>query len=834
MRATLGTSSFLLLASVCASIFGAAPAPAPKLSARETAFFENKIRPVLAQNCYKCHSTDAVKIKGGLRLDSRDAVRQGGDSGPAIVPGDPEKSLLIKAVRYTDPELQMPPKGERLTAQQIADLVTWVRMGAPDPRDGVAVAGGKKQDAASHWAFQPVREVQPPAPRDPAWAKNPIDAFIAGRLDEEGLKPSPPADRRSLVRRVYFDLIGLPPTPEEVDAFANQATPAALADLVERLLARPQYGERWARHWLDVARYSDTKGEIKRQRDTPLFPFAWTYRDYVIRAFNDDKPYDKFIIEQLAADRLVTAGRDKSVLAALGFLTLGERFQNNENDIINDRIDVVTKGMLGLTVTCARCHDHMFDPIPTKDYYSLRGIFASSHEPKVLPLIGADPTHDPDYAAFYQQRTNLQQQLDALVPNFRKGDAQKRRELLRERNQLQNQIDALELTHPGAPPRAHVLVDNDNPKDSPVFVRGEADNKGEIVPRRFLECLAGPNRKPYTQGSGRLELAHAIASKTNRLTARVMVNRIWQHHFGVGLVTTPDDFGAMGSPPSHPELLDFLAAYFMEHGWSIKAMHRLILSSETYQQSSDNNPRHAQIDPFNRLLWRQNLRRLEFEPFRDALLALGGKLDTNLYGKPVPLAMAKGRNFRAAVVLEPSHRPQDIGYTTRRTIYGYIDREDLPEVFNHFDFANPEMSNGRRYETTVPQQALYVMNSPLVVEQARNVVERPDVTACATEEDKIKRLYNIIYQRLPGADELRLGHEFLADAATPEDQSPTAVASQPIRLGRDRPRFQEQARAKREAFVTARRAGVRNVSPLSAWAEYAHALLLANEAAFVR
>ncbi|HYV32510.1 MAG TPA: DUF1553 domain-containing protein, partial [Candidatus Binatia bacterium] len=483
---------------------------------------------------------------------------------------------------------------------------------------------------------------------------------------------------------------------------------------------------------------------------------------------------------------------------------------------------------------------------------SLRGIFASCHEPRILPLIGPDPTHDPDYADYYAQRTNLQAQLDELSPRFRKANQQARRGLARERIELQNKIDALELTHPGAPPRAHVLIDNPNPKDSPVFLRGEAENKGASVPRRFLECLSGPNRKPFTLGSGRLELANAIASKSNPLTARVMVNRIWQHHFGEGLASTPDDFGAMGSPPSHPELLDWLASEFMEPTvpasagteggqktsrspgpWSIKHLHRLILLSKTYQQSSDNNSRYAQIDPFNRLLWRQNIRRLEFEPLRDSLLAIGGKLDTNLYGKPVPLALAKGRNFRALLVLEPSHRPVDVGYTTRRTIYGYVDRSDLPEVFNHFDFANPEMESGKRYQTTVPQQALYLMNSPLVVEQARHVVERPEVHAAQTDEDKIRQLYEIIYQRPPRPEEIQLGLEFLEEAATPADTAPATVASTPLRFGNGKVRLPEQIKAKREAFIAARKAGVREMKPLDAWAEYAHALLLANEASFV-
>ena len=795
-----------------------------KLTASQAEFFENKVRPVLSKHCYKCHSAEATKVKGGLLLDTRESTLKGGDTGPALVPGDAEKSLLIKAIRYTDPDLQMPPKGEKLSDAQIAGLVAWVKMGAPDPRVANVAAAAKKNDSKDHWAFKPVTKPTPPR------IGNPIDAFTLAKLSEQGMKLSPPADKRTLIRRAYYDLIGLPPTPEEVQGFLDDNSPDAFARVVDRLLAMPQYGERWGRHWLDVARYSDTKGEIKRLRDTPLYPFAWTYRDYVIKAFNDDKPYDRFILEQIAADKLPLPKGDPT-LAALGFLTLGERFQNKENDIINDRIDVVTKGFLGLTVSCARCHDHMFDPIPTKDYYSLRGIFASSHEPRVAPLIGGDPTRDPDYADYYTQRTNLQQQLDAVLPKIRRGNQQANRELLKQRIELQNKIDALELTHPGAPARAHVLVDNSTPKDSPIFLRGEAENQGPTVPRQFLECLSGPNRKPFTRGSGRIELANAIASKSNPLTARVMVNRIWQHHFGEGIVTTPDDFGTMGSGASHPELLDYLASYFMDHKWSVKEMHRLILTSQTWQQGSDNNPRFAQIDPFNRLLWRQNLRRLEFEPVRDSLLAIGGKLDTNVYGKPVPLAMAKGRNFRAQLVLEPSHRPVDVGYTTRRTVYGYIDRSDLPEVFNHFDFASPSMENGRRHQTTVPQQALYLMNSPLVVEQARNVVARPDVVACKTDEERIKRLYEIIYQRLPRADELKLGHEFLDDAATPADAAPAAAASEPIRPGKGK--FQEQMKSKREAFIATRKAGVRDMKPLDAWAEYAHALLLANEASFV-
>jgi mono/diheme cytochrome c family protein len=819
-------ASVVVFASVT-TIFAAAPAAvsaAPQLTAAQSQFFENKIRPLLTKNCYKCHSSESLKLKGGLLLDTREGLLKGGDTGLAIVPGDPEKSLLIKAVRYTDPDLQMPPKGDKLSDEQINDLVTWVKMGAPDPRTGKAVAKYETK-GKDHWAFKPITKPAPPT------IGNPIDAFVMAKLDEKGMKLSPPADKRTLIRRAYYDLIGLPPTPEEVQMFLADSSPNAFDKVVERLLASPRYGERWGRHWLDVARYSDTKGEIKRQRDTPVYPFAWTYRDYVIKAFNDDKPFDRFIIEQIAADKL-PLGKDNSSLAAMGFLTVGARFQNNENDIINDRIDVVTKGFLGLTVSCARCHDHMFDPIPTKDYYSLHGIFKSSPEPKVHPVLG-DPTKNPKYADYYEKRMALEKELETVQAQFnpRKRDPQKNKELIRQRIEILNRIDALDLTHDGSPPRAMTLADSANPGDSRVFLRGEAENKGDVAPRRFLECISDPNRKPFSLGSGRIELANAIASKSNPLTARVAVNRIWQHHFGEGIVSSVDDFGAMGASPTHPELLDYLASYFIEHGWSVKTMHRLILSSQTYQQGSADNPRYAQIDPFNKLLWRANIHRLEFEPIRDSLLAFGGKLDTTMSGPPVPLARSQGRGQRISVMLESSGRPQDIGYTERRTVYGYIDRSDLPEVFNHFDFANPDMPNGRRHETTVPQQALYLMNSPLVVEQARNLVARPDVKDCKTDEQKIGRLYDIIYQRVPRPEEIRMGLEFVADAETPEDAAPASLAASPVALRKGN--VQQQLKKKREAMLAARQAGVRDMKPLTAWAEYAHALLLANEASFV-
>ena len=783
-----------------------APAAEPTPAQRD--FFENKIRPILSQDCYKCHSRQAERVKGDLRLDSREGLLKGGKSGPAIVPFNPDKSLLIQAVRYTNEDLQMPPKGEKLSDAKIASLVEWVRMGAPDPRAGPALAGAPKGAGGSgkdHWAFQPVKRPAPPAVQQQDWVATPVDAFILAKLEENGMKPSPPADKRALIRRATFDLIGLPPTPAEVKDFLDDSSPEAFAKVVDRLLASPHYGERWGRFWLDTARYADTRGEVKRRGDF-YYPFAYAYRDYVVKSFNDDKPFNVFIIEQMAADRLPTTS-DLSRLTALGFLTLGNRFNDNQNDVINDRIDVVTKGFLGLTVSCARCHDHKFDPIPTKDYYSLHGVFASCKEPEVEPVVSKIES-TPDYLDYQKQITALETEIKTntmALRALRGRDAkvqETRRQLQAKDRQLRGKVANLELTHPGAPIRAPVLVDKPKPADSPVFIRGEAENKGEIAPRRFLQVLSGPVRPVFNNGSGRLELAQAIASKNNPLTARVMVNRIWLHHFGEGFVTTPDDFGTQSAPPSHPELLDYLAGRFMDEGWSVKKLHRLIMLSSVYQQSSANNPRYAQADPYNRLLWRANVRRLEFEALRDSLLAIGGKLDLTMWGRPVDLTQ------------EP--------FSTRRTVYGYINRNDLAEVLNHFDFANPDLTTGKRYETTVPQQALFLMNSPLVVQQAKNLVARPDFRALSDEGARIQLLYELIYQRPPRAEESKLGLEFVSEEPSHEKAPPASITKSPP-LGMGRP--QARRGPARKIFVQR--------EPLNAWEEYAHALLQANEASFV-
>jgi len=786
--------------------FAAEPSPA------QLQFFENRVRPVLAQNCYKCHSQQAEKVKGGLLLDNKESLLNGGKTGPAIIPGDPETSLLIKAIRYQDPDLQMPPNDNKLPDAAIADLVAWVKMGAPDPRLGAPAAKTWSDSPKTHWAWQPLKKTPLPEVKDEAWAKTPVDKFILAKLEEKGLKPSPPADKRTLVRRATFDLIGLPPTPAEVEDFVKDESPDAFAKVVDRLLASPHYGERWGRHWLDVARYSDTKGQYRRQREDANYPYAWTYRDYVIRSFNEDKPYNLFIIEQLAADKLPASIRNPTNLCGLGFLTVGDRFMGMPNDIINDRIDVVTKGFLGLTVTCARCHDHKFDPIPTKDYYSLRGVFVSCAEPSIEPVI-QKTLEGTNYADYFKKRTDLEHEKETIESKFREmRRTQNRdglRQLLRDAKQNQTETSRLEMTHPGAPVRAMVLEDLPRPHDSPVFVRGDAGNKGPLVARHFLEVLSGSYRPAFTNGSGRLDLAWAIVSKSNPMTPRVMINRIWLHHFGEGFVTTPDDFGMMSEPPNHPELLDYLASRFVEEGWSIKKMHRLIMLSSAYQQSSANNPRFAQTDPNNRLLWRANIQRLEFEALRDSLLAIGGNLDTNMYGRPVDIES------------EP--------YATRRTIYGLVDRSDVADVLVNFDFANPDLPTGRRHETTVPQQALFLMNSPLVVEQAKRLVALPEFLACADESARIQFLYERIYQRPPRPEEVKLGVEFIAETPEREKVSAEDTAVRPI--SNQDGKFPLQA-GPRPPFRQ-RGAPERKRQPLTAWEEYAHALLQANEASFV-
>jgi hypothetical protein len=700
-------------------------------------FFETKVRPVLADNCFSCHSGE--KHKGGVRLDRRDLVFKASDE-PIIVPGHPEKSLLIKAIKHEIDAKMPPPPKMKLAKQTIDDITAWIKAGAAWPDDKNVA---KAADPRRHWAFQPVKKPVIPAVKDKNWSQNPIDAFILAKLEAKGLKPNPPADPRTLIRRIKFDLVGLPPTFEEGEDFvkasdgASAKRQAAVETLVDKYLASPQYGERWARHWLDIARYADTKGYVFQEERR--YANAYTYRDYVIKSFNDDLPFDQFILQQIAADRLV-ARKEAPIesQAAMGFLTLGRRFLNNIHDITDDRIDVVTRGFLGLTVACARCHDHKYDPISTKEYYGLYGVFTSSIEPKDPPLIG-EPEQSKEYDEYQMKLRELEKAAKDYETKYKKELSQKDRKNRNELRALQKKVDAFKASSPAAPPRAMVMVDRPNPGDARVLLRGNPNNPGPTAPRQFLTVLSPETPKPFKDGSGRLDLARAIADKNNPLTARVMVNRIWMHHFGAGLVTSPSNFGLRADPPSHPELLDYLAARFVEDGWSIKNVHRLILLSRTYQLSSGENPHARAVDAENRLLARANRRRLEFEAMRDSLLFVAGQLDSKMGGKAVDITTAP--------------------FSKRRTVYGFIDRQNLPGVFRTFDLASPDSSTPQRYQTTVPQQALFMLNHPFVQEQARALAKRlaTDMEPAA----KLQHLYRDIYARMPDADEMRIGLQFV-------------------------------------------------------------------------
>jgi cytochrome c553 len=835
----------LALAALAPALWAAVTAAAPiapsaqPLSADDLQFFEARIRPILADRCYKCHSRLADKIKGGLMLDSREGMLHGGGTGPAIVPGKPSDSLIIDAISYKDSDLQMPPKGDRLSDQQVADLTDWIRRGAPDPRSLVAKGSSPAYGGVGreHWSFLSVRRQPVPAVADPAWCKTPLDNFILARLEENGMKPNGPADKYTLIRRATFDLTGLPPTESEVQRFLVDDSADAWAKVVDRLLASPHYGERWGRYWLDVARYADTKGDTP-QREDPRYPFAWTYRDYVIDAFNSDKPYSQFIVEQLAADRIVAeeerknrsnpASADQRALAALGFLTLGNRFENSTNDIINDRIDVTTKAFLGLTVSCARCHDHKFDPIPTSDYYSLYGVFADSAEPKEEPWLHPMPKTPEllDYLtrmqAAVQQKAAVEQEL-AQLPRSRLPQAERqprRKELQRQLFMANQAIVDLE-SGPAAPPKADVLVDVADPKDYPVLLRGEAQNKGPVVARHFLSILS-PDPKhpiPFRSGSGRIDLARAIASPSNPMTARVLVNRVWQQHFGAGFVSTPDDLGNQSAPPANPELLDYLSSRFVDEGWSIKSLQRLIMLSSVYQETSAANPQYAETDPDNRLQWRYNVRQLDFEQMHDSILAIAGTIDFTMGGRSVPIGSE--------------------GFATRRAVYAFIDRRNPAEILTQFNFPNPSVPTGRRFLTQVPQQQLFLMNSPLVIETARKLVHSPEFLSQTTDELRVATLYIALFQRPPTPQETALCLRYVESnpGGTSTDVAETAQSERMSQVAERQAKMaqaaQQNLRRKNPFQAEPGAAAFRSRAPLDAWTKLAHGLFQTNEAMFL-
>ena len=623
-------------------------------------FFETKIRPVLVARCVACHSADPKKRKGGLALDSREGLLKGGDSGPAVVPGDVEKSLLVKAVRYGDPELRMPPPKEksRLSAQEVVDVETWIRRGAAVPKWGRDP--DPEWEARRKWVFTPPRDLSGTS----------IDAFLNAKLEARGLRPSPPAEPRTLLRRATYDLIGLPPTPEEMDAFLADGD---FAKVVDRLLASPHYGERWGRHWLDLARYAVVREDQAAQRKEPSeIPEAWRYRDWVVDAFNRDLPYDAFIEHQVAGDLLSTPeGR-----IASGFLAIGEWGIQNDNpekmvwDTADELIDAVGRTFLGLTLACARCHDHKFDPVTTRDYYALAGIFISTHVVAKPAVIGKH------------------------TPMLRVGDV-------------------LSAGEGGIPETSYAGVQN-----ARVRIRGDVRRLGDEVPRG-MPAVFGASTS-IASGSGRRELARWLGSRENPLTARVLVNRVWRHHFGEGLVRTPSNFGKLGEAPTHPELLDWLARRFVEDGMSVKALHRRILLSEAYRRSSAASREALEKDPDNRLLSRMNRRRLEAEAFRDALLAVSGRLDRASGG--------------------PADAHPD---SRRRMLYLNVSRTRKSSFEALFDGADATAHTDARTVSTVAPQALFLLNHPFL----RDV-------AAALDGQPVESLYARLYGRPPTAEEV--------------------------------------------------------------------------------
>ena len=709
------------------------------------AFFEKKIRPLFVENCAKCHGADG-KVKGGLRLDSREAILHGGDSGPAVVPGDLEKSVIIHAVRYTDEDMQMPPPkdGEprKLSDGQIADLSAWVKMGAPMP---AAVA--RADDPAKHWAFQPLKSPPVPEPLDKASVKKSVDAFLFAKQ-----APVPPADKRTLLRRATYDLTGLSPTPPECDAFLADTSPDAFAKVVERLLASPAYGEKWGRKWLDVVHYADTCGN---DTDHPT-PHAWRYRNYVIKAFNQDLPYDQFLREQLAGDLLAASQppeRFADCITATGYLAVSRRFGSGKDDRdrhldIEDTIDTLGKAVLGLTIGCARCHNHKSDPISARDYYGLYGIFASTrfsfpggeHAERPRDLV---PLIPPDEVAKVANAEAAKQERDAKGNRVLRRARWAMESAKAKVDFLLNQV----LCEPEPPPEPEVKVKNiavayavadGMAVNAHVQKRGEPKDLGDEVPRKNLDLLGG-QLVPADAGSGRRQLAEWLSAPQNPLTARVMANRIWLGHFGHGLVATPNDFGIRGARPTHPELLDHLAVKFIESGWSVKAMHRLIMLSTAYQQTS------LADGGFPR-------RRLDAEEIRDTYLAFAGELDrTPNTGHPFP----DDEKWEFS-----QHEPFKALYDSpKRSVYLMTQRIQRHPFLSLFDGADTIASTPQRNASTVPTQALWFLNNPFFHERAESLAKR---LLALPETQRLPFAYRLCLQRPPTDAEVKSATAFLA------------------------------------------------------------------------
>jgi hypothetical protein len=780
---------FTLLTTLAAVSLPAVVRAAPTSPANDPAgveFFEKRVRPVLVQQCYKCHASTSEKVKGSLLLDTRQNTLQGGETGPAVVPGHPEKSLLIEAIKYANDDMQMPPKN-RLSANVVADLTKWVQMGAPWPQ-GKAIVAAPAAAAVNytanydhlrkeHWAWQPVKDSPAPTVKDANWARNDIDRYVLARLEEKGLKPVVDADKLTLIRRVTFDLTGLPPTPEEVSSFLADSSPDAYSKRVDKLLTSRTFGERWGRHWLDIARYGESTGS---SRNVP-YNFAWRYRDYVIDSFNRDKPYNRFVSEQIAGDLMPfhTPQEHNDQLIATGFLAMGVKDLNERDhvkttmDNVDEQIDVTTRSVMALTVACARCHDHKFDPIPQVDYYSLAGIFKSTEilagvhgrgknkgkfydAPDMLFHLENVPAPAtvalPPAAGSAGKIRRLEARADTLKAQFQrlrsggKANNAERRSVRQELVSVESELDSLRgnptagTAAPAAAGSAMGVRDG-AVSDTAVCIHGEPHDLGQEVARGFVTLV--PVRSVTgidPSHSGRLQLAQWLTSNDNPLTPRVMVNRIWSHLFGEGIVRTVDNFGSTGEQPANPALLDHLASQFMQDGWSVKQMVREMVMSHAYQLSSGSNPANFAADPDNRLNWRMASRRLDAEELRDGMLAVAGKLDrTAPQGSlAAGLPVAEIRNI---------HLADRAGDSTYRSVYLPILRDLVPPVLDLFDFAEPTMVIGTRDTTTVATQALFLMNDPFVIQQAKGMAVRVQGAPSLDDGARIDLAYHLALAR---------------------------------------------------------------------------------------
>jgi hypothetical protein len=795
-------------------------ADGPKFTPQQVAFFEKEVLPVLQQHCLKCHGDEPAKIKGSLDLRTRKTTIEGGDSGPAVNVDKPADSLLLKAIHYKDDNHKMPPKG-KLPDNDIATLEKWVKDGLPvttDRIDGTIVKKGGSvitDEAKKYWAYQPVRRPEVPVSRDPkgsAWIKTPIDAFILAKLEAKNLKPVKPADRAALIRRAYYDLTGLPPTPKEIDAFVNSKDASAYEKLLDKLLASPQYGEKWGRHWLDVVRFAETNGY---ERDGPK-PYAWRYRDYVIQSFNADKPYTQFIKEQLAGDEM--PGHNPDAIIATGYYRLGlwdDEPADREQALFDGYDDIVAvtgQAFLGATFNCARCHDHKADPIPQTDYYKLVSFFRDiRHYSDNRDVRSANSLTDispPEERAKYEadlkkRDARLAEVRKAMVkiedeviktlpaPDQRASEGPDRPRVIREKvvpvlkgkqkddyTALQKERTELEKKQPPPGQQLALSVNNcdRNPPPTHLLVRGSPYAKGKEVKPGFPEVLGLPEPtipapQPGQKSSGRRTvLADWIASKDNPFTARVFVNRVWQYHFGKGIVPTANDFGKLGEQPSHPELLDWLASEFVNpttptdggpwavpgEAWTLKRLHKLIMMSSVYQLSSAADADNLRADPSNLLLWRFNMRRLTGEEVRDSILLVSGSLNMKQFGPSVYPRLSPEVLAGISFPDKKNHWPDSPeAEANRRSVYVFVKRSLRVPLLAGFDQPDPDSSCPVRYVTTVPTQSLGLLNGDFANEQAEAFAKRLQKEVPNDPAGQVKLAVRLTTGRVPTADEVK-------------------------------------------------------------------------------